>query len=349
MTKSIARFGAHLRKHAVVLSAVAAPFLGLAAFLFPAWRLGAETGQEGFYSLLKTSIEQASGLSFLLLLLTGVVLGFLGRGSVALHGSMTMAAFPALAVVQILLDPSSHNLWPLEFVIYGLISLVAWAGVWAGRWMRCTSACSLKSCVGLWLGVCACVGSSDLQAAGESVEQAPSAGAPHAALVGEWFPTQTTKGGLGMELSVAPDGTVVSIFGATLAFDYEAEKGQLFLSRAGESVPAQKYSLAEEILIIGEGFSPMQLSRVKGDAKQGLVGLWRGSHPAGAQQTMQFTDSGVCYLTVEMKVSKGSVQGGKVILGRENGLAEYDWIAEGQELVLIEKGTGKRFVHKRKL
>jgi hypothetical protein len=135
--KKVISFGtAFVRKHAIGLSVFAAPCLGLAAFLFPVWRLGEEAGQEGFYSLLKASIEQASGLSFLILLLSGVVLGFFGRGSVPLLGSMTMAAFPALAVAQMLRDPSSHNLWPLEFLMYGVISVVAWAGVWAGRWMR---------------------------------------------------------------------------------------------------------------------------------------------------------------------------------------------------------------------
>jgi integral membrane sensor domain MASE1 len=44
----------------------------------------------------------------------------------------SMAAFPVIAIIEIILDPSSHNLLPLEFICYGLMTLPALLGALLG-------------------------------------------------------------------------------------------------------------------------------------------------------------------------------------------------------------------------
>jgi integral membrane sensor domain MASE1 len=40
---------------------------------------------------------------------------------------------PIFAVAEIMVSSTSHNLWPLEFAIYGFVSLSAIVGAFLGR------------------------------------------------------------------------------------------------------------------------------------------------------------------------------------------------------------------------
>lgn len=47
-----------------------------------------------------------------------------------------MAAFPVIALAEVILDPKTHNLLPLEFIIYGLMALPGLLGALGGRALR---------------------------------------------------------------------------------------------------------------------------------------------------------------------------------------------------------------------
>ena len=77
-----------------------------------------------------------SWLTLILLFASGIMLGLIF--SIKSHhplifGFATMAAFPVLAFADMAQNPYTHNLWPIEFVMYGLVSLLAVGGAYAGR------------------------------------------------------------------------------------------------------------------------------------------------------------------------------------------------------------------------
>ena len=45
-------------------------------------------------------------------------------------GLMSMALFPIAAICEMIVEPSSHNMFPFEFIIYGLITIPAIIGAY---------------------------------------------------------------------------------------------------------------------------------------------------------------------------------------------------------------------------
>jgi len=73
--------------------------------------------------------------SLALLFGIGAIFGLSGRAPVWLTGPATMAAFPAWSVLDMALG-NDHNLFPIEWFIYGLFSLCGLAGGVVGRRAR---------------------------------------------------------------------------------------------------------------------------------------------------------------------------------------------------------------------
>ena len=43
-----------------------------------------------------------------------------------------MVLFPIASIAEMILYPTSHNLWPLEFFVYGILSIPAVVGALIG-------------------------------------------------------------------------------------------------------------------------------------------------------------------------------------------------------------------------
>jgi hypothetical protein len=90
-------------------------------------------------SLVRLTVEGLSWMHLLLLFLGGLVWGVVLRLRYAVFASCSMVgSLPVLAVVDMCRDPTSHNLWPLEFVIYGVLSAVPVMGMlggWSIAWL----------------------------------------------------------------------------------------------------------------------------------------------------------------------------------------------------------------------
>ncbi len=80
-----------------------------------------------------------SWLTLILLFASGIMLGLIFCNH-PLHplvfGFATMTALPALAILEVVQDPFTHNLLPIEFVFYGFVSLFAVGGAYAGYALR---------------------------------------------------------------------------------------------------------------------------------------------------------------------------------------------------------------------
>lgn len=59
-------------------------------------------------------------LTVILLLGVGITFGFLWPRYWLVLGASTMLLFPLAATLEMVVDPGSHNLWPVEFMLYGV-------------------------------------------------------------------------------------------------------------------------------------------------------------------------------------------------------------------------------------
>jgi hypothetical protein len=84
--------------------------------------------------IVRTAVEQMSPATFLLLFLSGLILGLLRSAPIC--AAATILWLPVVAVAEMLVDATSHNLWPMEFVIYALLSVVRIVGTFVGSRVR---------------------------------------------------------------------------------------------------------------------------------------------------------------------------------------------------------------------
>jgi hypothetical protein len=91
--------------------------------------------EAAFLPFVRDALEGMKPYSLGLLFGIGFVLGLLGRAPVWLTGPATMAAFPVWSVLDMALG-SDHNLFPIEWFIYGVFSLLGLAGGIIGRRVR---------------------------------------------------------------------------------------------------------------------------------------------------------------------------------------------------------------------
>jgi len=126
---------AHRCLRTILFGAAFALLVGLLAVLLPALFLPMKAYESPVFPLVRTAIEGMTPFTYVGLALGGFVLGWVFPYAVAL-GLLTMAPFHLSAVIEMLVDPGSHKLWPIEFVIYLGLSLLAVFGSLCGRWTR---------------------------------------------------------------------------------------------------------------------------------------------------------------------------------------------------------------------
>ena len=115
---------------------IAAASLGLASIIAPVFILGVRRYEAPLFPAVRSGIEGLSSLSALLLLVSGLFLGSLVPKRPLLVGVCTMSAFPLMALAEMIVAPASHNMWPLEILIYGVLTVPAIVGAFAGRFAR---------------------------------------------------------------------------------------------------------------------------------------------------------------------------------------------------------------------
>ena len=70
------------------------------------------------------------------LFLLGVALGFFVTKREGLTGCLSVVLLPILAVIEMIKDGTSHNLWPFEFVGYAIMAAVVVIGSLTGQRLR---------------------------------------------------------------------------------------------------------------------------------------------------------------------------------------------------------------------
>lgn len=63
-----------------------------------------------------------------MLFFSGVLVSTAFRANPIMTGVAVVAFLPAFMFIEILINPSSHNLFPLELLVYGALALVVCVG-----------------------------------------------------------------------------------------------------------------------------------------------------------------------------------------------------------------------------
>lgn len=89
------------------------------------------------FPVLRTAWENLAFLpTMLLLFILGMGLGAALPKSWRSVGISPVLLLPVAAILEMFADPTSHNLWPIEFVFYGFVGLAPLVGALAGSLVR---------------------------------------------------------------------------------------------------------------------------------------------------------------------------------------------------------------------
>jgi ABC-type polysaccharide/polyol phosphate export permease len=117
-----------MRNRSTWTACLAGMVIGLVILAVPT--LMAHGWPGSFSKLLRDVVERMGMIHLYLLFLSGVVWGLVVDKPYSRWGAASqLSFFPIFAILQMFQDPTSHNLWPLEFMIYGFLAMVALAGV----------------------------------------------------------------------------------------------------------------------------------------------------------------------------------------------------------------------------
>jgi hypothetical protein len=72
----------------------------------------------------------------ILLTIAGIIVGYLKPEIWWLLGLATVILFPIASISEMVLYPATHNLWPLELLIYGIMSIPPIIGAFLGSKLR---------------------------------------------------------------------------------------------------------------------------------------------------------------------------------------------------------------------
>ena len=118
-----------------LLEYILAAGVGPMSFLAPLWwRHNVRTYHAPVSSTMATAVENFHFDGLLVLLCLSFLLGLMTRRAAPYKlGLVTMAFFPALTLVEMIIDSRSHNLFPVEFVVYAGLGVLAGACIHLAR------------------------------------------------------------------------------------------------------------------------------------------------------------------------------------------------------------------------
>ena len=119
----------------LVASCLLGAIVGFVLIVLPRWLAGAHT--ESVFTLVRNNVEGLSGWHLLLLFIAGLVCGLALRPPYSVYSSVCLVgSLPVIAIAEMLKDPTSHNMWPFEFMMYGLLCFVPVAGTFFALFLK---------------------------------------------------------------------------------------------------------------------------------------------------------------------------------------------------------------------
>ena len=120
------------------LPLVAVSILGIVSMILPIYILGDSLKQydSPIFPILRTGLEGFSAYSLLFLVLSGFIVKLFSDISAWKIGLMSMALLPLTAICEMIVDSSSHNLLPIEFILYCFYTIPAIIGAYISQFFK---------------------------------------------------------------------------------------------------------------------------------------------------------------------------------------------------------------------
>lgn len=104
-----------------ILELIAAAALGIVAICVPVLVHGLTLYPAPLAPIVRTGIEEMSWLTLAMLLLIGTLEGALFSPRPPFAAVASISGLIVVATAEMVVSPTSHNLWPIEFFLYGLL------------------------------------------------------------------------------------------------------------------------------------------------------------------------------------------------------------------------------------
>ena len=114
---------------------VVVSILGIASIVVPVYILGDSIKQyeSPLFPILRTGLEGFSLYSLLFLFLSGFIVKLFSDVPSWKIGLISMALLPLAAICEMIVDSSSHNMLPFEFIGYGFYTIPAIIGAYTSQ------------------------------------------------------------------------------------------------------------------------------------------------------------------------------------------------------------------------
>jgi hypothetical protein len=111
-----------------------APLLGLTAMIVPVlMSRPAHWYDSPLFPVIRNAQEYLSLWQLVLFFTVGLVLGFGSPSRALLLGAAAIILLPLAAFAEMVADPTSHNLFPFEFMFYAFYGVIVAAGAWVAH------------------------------------------------------------------------------------------------------------------------------------------------------------------------------------------------------------------------
>ena len=117
-----------------VSALIAISILGMLSIILPVFILADLKPYESpLFPLIRTGIEGISIYSLSFLFLSGFIVKLFSNIPFWKIGLMSMVLFPLATICEMIADSSSHNMFPFEFIFYGIYTMPAIIGAAASQ------------------------------------------------------------------------------------------------------------------------------------------------------------------------------------------------------------------------
>jgi hypothetical protein len=108
---------------------IAISILGMLSIILPVFILGdLKPSESPLFPLIRAGVEGSSIHSLWFLFISGFIVKLFSNIPFWKIGLMSMVLFPLAAICEMIVDPSSHNLFPFEFIFYAVTTIPAIIG-----------------------------------------------------------------------------------------------------------------------------------------------------------------------------------------------------------------------------
>jgi len=107
--------------------------LGVLSIILPTLLQDLKQYESPLFPIIRTGIEGFSVLSIIFLFSTGFGMRFYTKLSGWKIGLSTMALFPIMAIIEMIVDSTSHNMFPFEFIVYAITTIPGIIGAYIAQ------------------------------------------------------------------------------------------------------------------------------------------------------------------------------------------------------------------------